>query len=104
MERVVLSFMDILTALSLILNITAMTLILVMAYKTVKGLTSSLQDQLLLASDEKQAIMNIISDIDRIGPFSGKGFFNITNGTLTGKLSIGITYVNILVQFKMSVQ
>ena len=106
MERVVLSFTDLLTASSLILNITALTHTLDTAYKTLKGLASSLQDQLLLTSNgyKKQAILNIMWDIDRIGPFSGKGFFIITNGTLTGMLSVCITYVITLVQFKMSVQ
>ena len=35
---------------------------------------------------------------------TGKRFVNISNGTLTGILSIGITYVIFLVKFKMSVQ
>ena len=46
MERVVLSSTDSLTASKLILNITALTLTLDRAYKTLKELTSSLQDQL----------------------------------------------------------
>jgi hypothetical protein len=60
MERVVLSFTDLLTASSLILNITALTLTLDTTYTTLRGLASYLQDQLLLASNgyEKQEILN----------------------------------------------
>ena len=46
--------------------------------------------------------MNLVMNIDKTGPLNGKGFFEITKGTLTGMMSVGITYVIILVQFKMS--
>ena len=44
--------------------------------------------------------MNIIWNRERIGPFNGKGCFNITNETLKGMLAVCITYVIILVHFK----
>ena len=87
------------------LNIAGLTFILDAGHASLKGLASTLQDQLLQVTDgfERQTIENIIKDTEKTGPLNGMGFFDITRGTLTGMASVGITYLIILVQFKMSV-
>jgi hypothetical protein len=40
--------------------------------------------------------MNIIMNIDKTGPLNGNGFFEITRGTLTCMMSVGITYVKVI--------
>ena len=63
-----------------------------------------LKGQLMLGEDPitENIMKNIIDDMEEAGPLSGKGFFNITKGTLTSMVSISITYIIILVQFKIS--
>ena len=66
---------------------------------------NTLQQRLVHATDEqeKQKIQNVINMIKETGPLNGKGLFDSTMSTLTGMVSVGITYIIILVQFKMSV-
>ena len=89
----------------LMLNIAGLTFVLDGGHKCLKDLANTLQDLLLYVThrSQRQAIENIIRDIEKIRPLNGKGFFYITRGTLTGMASVGITYIIILVQFKMSV-
>ena len=86
------------------LNIHGLACILDAGYKTMRGLTHLLRRELLQDIErlERQTIEILIKEIEDTGPLNGKGFFNITRGTLTGMLSVGITYLIILVQFKMS--
>ena len=71
-------------------------------YQAMTELVRPLQDRLLMIEEkfERQQIENLIRDIQRVGPLSGKGFFQITRGTLTGMLSVSVTYVIILIQFR----
>ena len=91
--------------LGMMSNITALTLSIDTANDALKGLIDVLQDALLTKTTdiEKQDIVNTIRQIENTGPLSGKGFFSITRGTITGMLSISITYIIIIVQFKLSV-
>ena len=41
-------------------------------------------------------------EIESLGPLTGLGFFNIEKSTLTSMVSTALTYIIILVQFKMS--
>ena len=92
-------------SLGMLLNITALTLSIDEANEALKGLTESLQDFLLInrANYERQEVLNTIKKLENSGPLSGKRFFSITRGTITGMLSISITYLIIIVQFKISV-
>ena len=88
------------------LNIAAFTFVIYDAYKSLKGLTRALQVELLYETEEleRQKIRNVIKEIEKTHALTVKGFFEITRSTLTGMVSVGITYVIILVQFKMSVK
>ena len=89
---------------ALMFNIIGLALILDDGFKSLKGLTKPLQEQLVNEQDasEKQRIQNLSLEIKEKGPLNGKGLFDITRGTLTGMISVGITYIIILVQFRMS--
>ena len=105
LDKLIFSFGNLSVSCGLVLNIVGLTFILDAGHKSMKGLANKLQDQLLYVTDEfdRQSIENIIKEIEKTGPLNGIGFFNITRGTLTGMASVGITYLIILVQFKMSV-
>ena len=80
------------------------TNILVLAFRSLGDLTGALQTELVDTDTgkEREEILNIIRDLDRTGPFTGMGYFDITNGTLTAMTSVGFTYLIILVQFRQS--
>ena len=44
----------------------------------------------------------MFKELERRGPLSGLGFFTIERSTITGMLSTAVTYIIILVQFRMS--
>ena len=86
------------------MNIIGFTNILDKSFQTVVDFTRGLQEALVVTDtqQEKEEILNIIRDLDRTGPFTGLGYFNITKGTLTSMTSVGFTYLIILVQFRQS--
>ena len=51
---------------------------------------------------EVQSSTLSLKELERQGPLTGLGFFTIERGTLTGMLSTAVTYIIILVQFRMS--
>ena len=95
--------MIIITA-GLIFNIVAVTITLDNVFKNMKEIKHVLQDELEKQTEvlERQRIQNVIQNIRDTGPLTGKGLFEITRGTLTSMVSVGITYIIIIVQFKMS--
>ena len=101
--KVVSSFGTLLVCFGLMLNIASFTFVLEAGYQSIKSLTSSLQHQLLNNSgSEKKVIKNVIKEIEDLKPLTGNGYFSISRGVLTSKVSVGITYIIILVQFKIS--
>ena len=103
-EKVFTSIGMIILTAGLIVNIVALTLTLDNGFKSLKDITQGLRHQMERVSDvlERQRIQNVINNIKETGPLTGKGFFEITRGTLTSMVSLGITYIIIIVQFKMS--
>ena len=94
-----------LNAISLFYCMSVLTNSAFEAFVTVTGMLRILEERLLLLADdtlEKRDIMNLIRRVDKIEPLSGNGYFKITKETMTGISSVGITYIIILVQFKMS--
>ena len=86
----------------LILNIAALTLIMDTGYAGLRSLIKPLQDFPSTEGAEKKMIKNLIKELQEMKPLDGNGYFAITKGTLTSMVSVGITYVIILVQFKIS--
>ena len=103
-EKIMSCGANCLVNLSFSLSITGFTNILVLAFRSLGDLTGALQTELVDTDTgkEREEILNIIRDLDRTGPFTGMGYFDITNGTLTAMTSVGFTYLIILVQFRQS--
>ena len=100
--KVVSSLGTLLVCSGFMLNIAALTFVLEEAYKCVTSIAKPLQNQLLTSVSERRRIKNVIREIESLGPLSGNGYFSITRGLLTSMVSVGITYIIILVQFKIS--
>ena len=60
----------------------------------------SLED--MPAAGEDKAIIKLIKSLEQTGPLTGYGLFKIERSTLTSMVSTAITYLIILVQFKLS--
>ena len=56
----------------------------------------------LPASGEDKTIIKLIRSLEQAGPISPLGMFSIQRSTITSMISISVTYLIILVQFKMS--
>ena len=119
MEIILWAFDFLLYALYHIFMILAFTLTAERAFHSIKGLKEDLQKRecknknkglvLILAfedlsedEDENFEIRRLLNKIENIEPFSGKGFFYLTRSNLTSMLSISITYLIILLQFKLA--
>ena len=74
-------------------------------FKKVKALKGQLKELLVYEKEKasRQKIKNLIDDVAELEPLSGNGFFSISKATLTGMISVSITYIIILVQFKISI-
>ena len=103
-EKTGLLLSNLMVTLSFSLNILGFTNILDDAFRKLGDMSTTLQQTLpsVTQDSEKKAMMNLIRDIDKSGPFTGRGYFDITKSTLTAMASVGITYVIILVQFRTS--
>ena len=53
-------------------------------------------------SGEDKTIIKLIRSLEKVGPISPFGLFTIERSTITSMISISVTYLIILVQFKMS--
>ena len=68
-------------------------------HKTKQSLHSSTQS---FEAKPYLKIFSLLQELERRGPLSGLGFFTIERSTITGMLSTAVTYIIILVQFRMS--
>ena len=103
-DRIIFSIGMVLIVLSLTFNIVGLALVADDAHAVLFSKIKLLQENLLQLTNmqEIQKVKNTIKDIERTGPFTGLGYFDITRETLTAMMSVSITYIIILVQFKMS--
>ena len=72
-------------------------------YHAIMDLTRALRKKRVdTASDPKElaTIDNIIDDIERVGPFTGEGFFCVEKTTITAMVGYTVTYLIVLIQFK----
>ena len=102
-SRTVLSSCQFMGTLGLLLIITGFTFTIDDGYKSLKEVPRQLRETLLFITEtaHRQTVENIALAIEKTEPFNGMGFFSITRGTLTGMLSIAVTYIIILVQFRI---
>ena len=60
-------------------------------------------DDLRDALDGLEVELSKLKDsLAKLGPFSGLGLFTVERSTLTSMLSIAVTYLIILIQFKLT--
>ena len=71
-------------------------------YRSFKKIKLELEDIEDEDKESSKKVIKIIDVIDSAEPLSGSGMFYITRSTLTSMISTSITYLIILVQFKIS--
>ena len=100
--KVIISLGNFLASSGMMVNIACLTFVLEDGYKSVTSLVQQLQDKIMSDVPNRRLIKNIIKELESIKPLTGNGYFSISRGTLTSMVSVGITYIIILVQFKIS--
>ena len=45
---------------------------------------------------------NLMKEIETIGPFTGAGFFDVEQKTVTSMIGSTVTYLIVLIQFKLA--
>ena len=65
-------------------------------------INEKLPPSLFIAHYPEQTIAEVTEDIKEAAPLSGKGFFMVTRTNLTGMLGISLTYLIILLQFRVA--
>ena len=73
------------------------------SYKKVKYDTLKMKTTRGKSREEIEEIEEMIVVIKDAEPISGCGMFEVTRSTLTSMLSISVTYLIILIQFKISI-
>ena len=74
------------------------------AFGEIKKLQILLQNEMLQEKDptEQMKIKLLIEKVEKIRPLSGNGYFEISRETLTSIVGISITYLIILLQFRIA--
>ena len=74
------------------------------AFKDLKQLLNPLQERLIQETDlsEQTKIKLLIEKVENERPLSGNGYFEISRETLTSIVGISITYLIILLQFRIA--
>ena len=65
-------------------------------------LREAIEDLIAKRGDDDDSLRLLLRDIDNLEPLSGYGLFEVDRSTLTGMISVAITYLIILIQFKQS--
>ena len=68
------------------------------SFKAIKDIL----EEIKLESGESKSLNILITKIDREKPISGYGLFQMDRSTLTSMISVALTYLIILIQFKQS--
>ena len=87
-----------------LLWIGSMSAIMEETYNSLKDLTTPLENQIEI-TDKYQNVLklgHLIRDIDRIQPMRPMGLFSVDRSILTSMVSVSITYIIVLVQFKLT--
>ena len=98
----VCSLGNVIVCSGLMLNIASLTFVLETGHRSVTGLVKHLQEKLLADVPDRMVIKILVKELSDLKPMTGNGYFSITKATLTSMVSVGITYIIILVQFKIS--
>ena len=69
-------------------------------HKTMKKLKRFAED--LEDTNDGKTIRELVRDIEDLEPISGYGLFTVDRTTLTSTISVSITYLIVLIQFKQT--
>ena len=69
------------------------------SFNKMKNLVDPLQQKMIKAT-EQMKIKLLIEKVENMKTLNGNGYFEISRGTLTSIVSISITYLIILLQFR----
>ena len=69
-------------------------------HSSLANVMDTLED--LPKSEEDKEVSKLLKSLERTGPLTGCGLFQLQRNTLTSMVSTSITYLIILVQFKLS--
>jgi hypothetical protein len=69
-------------------------------HRSLANVIDTLED--MPAAGEDKEVAKLIKSLEKVGPLTGCGLFKIQRSTLTSMVSTSITYLIILVQFKLS--
>ena len=74
------------------------------AHQSLQSIVKTLESHSLELEDKKEflSLSYLIKDIEKTKPLTGKGLFQIDRSILTGMVSVAVTYIIILAQFRMS--
>ena len=65
-------------------------------------LREGIEDVIAKRGDANDTLRLLLREIDNLEPLSGYGLFGVDRSTLTSMISVAITYLIILIQFKQS--
>ena len=91
-------------SIGILLTLRSDSILYEMAHQSVLS-TVKVLEGLSLDMDNPRELLQLnylMKDIERTKPLSGNGLFQIDRSCLTGMVSVAVTYIIILVQFKLS--
>ena len=89
-----------LMSISFLLCLQIYTFLLDDLHASLSNVIDTLED--MPADGEDKALAKLIKSLEQARPLNGSGLFTIERSTLTSMVSTAITYLIILVQFKLS--
>ena len=91
-------------SLAIWINIFGFSGLLEAAYQSLQNIVKDLERHSLDIQDKKEFLnpSYLIKDIEKTKPLTGKGLFQIDRSIFTGMVSVAVTYIIILAQFRMS--
>ena len=93
-------------SLAILISILGFSGLLETAHQSLQSIVKTLESHSLELEDKKEflSLTYLIKDIEKTKPLTGKGLFQIDRSIFTGMVSVAVTYIIILVQFRMSLE
>ena len=91
-------------SLGILANVVGFSALLETAHQALHNIIPTLQDHSMGVEDTKHMLRlsYTLRDIERARPITGKGLFQIDRSLVTGMVSVAVTYIIILAQFRIS--
>ena len=91
-------------SLGILANILGFSGLIESAHQSLQGMVKTLEKHSLKVEDRREMLILTyhIKEIEKTRPLSGRGLFLIDRSIITGMVSVAVTYIIILAQFRMS--